>query len=977
MFALTPTHALTSETVTIDGSFDDWVPVKADPDNMLQDTVIPNDPDTPGQPDRDIQYVGATWDSTYLYLYWRRTANGTKAITFGAYIDRGNDRSLNSTDMVAWFTLGNGRPHAQAPGGAGLLWYEPASPSGADTMGADGATPLGTAWKLDAGAPVTMEGYLSSAGIEVEGRIPWSALRLAPGSPVNIHFCCGNGVKFAPQPDGQIEDNVGGPLSLTQRAVSVTPDRVGGVAAGGTVSYAHTISNSGNTTETFDLSAVSSSGWDARIYSSGGITPIASVTLGPGQTYGILAKVAVPATTTAGTGDVTQVTATCQADPAVTGTASDTTRVGNLTITPDHSYALTPDSIGLYAHDVMNNTSATQTIVLSATSSAGWPVEVRDAGGGSTLATITLGPGETIAVIARLAIPATATIGIQDVTTVQAVLASDPSIFATAHDTTRVEPVLDIAPDNSASAGPQTIVSYSHTITNSTAATAVVGLSAVSSAGWTVYFYDSDLVTRITMVAVGPLGGTRVVNVRISVPAVTEGIVDTTTVTATADGHTASSTDVTTVHQLVLYGTPGRTRESTSFSLGSTAYAQGAGLPPKSNVRFAWVDPSGSIASTGPLTTVDANGLAFADYTFGLSAPLGVWSCRLLDGTGKTLHTVPFTASVKGTISALTANGASDPGQPVLVDTTLSGSGPATIPASTATYVVWWDDNGSGAFDAGDTYIDAAGAAHTWDGVSSVSTHVSNLPTLMPGETWSESGGGWSVSNAGFPYRGTYHVTETWRTSGGLLIDTKTTSFYSVPVLGALIVLFIALLVAPLAWLLRRRRRWLMYYVLSAFAFTLLSVLFLQQTGTDSLVASWENAQVAWLATLVGFPVRTAALGGLVIANPAGWSLLKIGIECSAVIEMTVLVGLVGFYPGFPVRDRVGLAAAGVAATYLVNLARLAIIVGIAARFGPGSLFVAHAIVGRTFFFICVVALYWWLLTRTTLQRLRKELSGA
>ena len=46
--------AFTSSTITIDGQFDDWAGVKTDPGNAIGDTVLPTDPDYPGQPDRDI-----------------------------------------------------------------------------------------------------------------------------------------------------------------------------------------------------------------------------------------------------------------------------------------------------------------------------------------------------------------------------------------------------------------------------------------------------------------------------------------------------------------------------------------------------------------------------------------------------------------------------------------------------------------------------------------------------------------------------------------------------------------------------------------------------------------------------------------------------------------------------------------------------------------------------------------------------------
>ncbi|MBN2848390.1 MAG: hypothetical protein JXP72_08075, partial [Coriobacteriia bacterium] len=47
-----PGAAFTTTTITIDGNFDDWIGVRADTDNVVRDTQIPDDPDWPGQPDR-------------------------------------------------------------------------------------------------------------------------------------------------------------------------------------------------------------------------------------------------------------------------------------------------------------------------------------------------------------------------------------------------------------------------------------------------------------------------------------------------------------------------------------------------------------------------------------------------------------------------------------------------------------------------------------------------------------------------------------------------------------------------------------------------------------------------------------------------------------------------------------------------------------------------------------------------------------
>jgi hypothetical protein len=149
-----PSSGLTTTTIAIDGSFSDWVGVRADPDNVATDTQIPDDPDYPAQPDRDVYIVNATYDSEYLYLAWRRTAGGTKAITYGVYIDRDGDGLLQGTDKVVVYTVSTGNPSASwSSGSAWILNYNQARTSSngpllypaGDPMGGDGDTPDGWA----------------------------------------------------------------------------------------------------------------------------------------------------------------------------------------------------------------------------------------------------------------------------------------------------------------------------------------------------------------------------------------------------------------------------------------------------------------------------------------------------------------------------------------------------------------------------------------------------------------------------------------------------------------------------------------------------------------------------------------------------------------------------------------------------------------------------------------------------------------
>jgi exosortase family protein XrtG len=171
---------------------------------------------------------------------------------------------------------------------------------------------------------------------------------------------------------------------------------------------------------------------------------------------------------------------------------------------------------------------------------------------------------------------------------------------------------------------------------------------------------------------------------------------------------------------------------------------------------------------------------------------------------------------------------------------------------------------------------------------------------------------------------------------------------------------------ATVTFALWRARRWLLFYLTAGFGFVLLVTFGAASADLDTAIEALEAAQVAALSVGLGIGVQVVNLTGLAIPNQAGWAVFDIGLECSAILEMSAIVGLTAFYPAFSAGRRAVLAAIGIAITYVVNIVRILLIVGVIAAFGTDWVFFAHAVLGRVVFFICTVALYWFVLTRPT-----------
>jgi exosortase/archaeosortase family protein len=174
--------------------------------------------------------------------------------------------------------------------------------------------------------------------------------------------------------------------------------------------------------------------------------------------------------------------------------------------------------------------------------------------------------------------------------------------------------------------------------------------------------------------------------------------------------------------------------------------------------------------------------------------------------------------------------------------------------------------------------------------------------------------------------------------------------------------------------LLRKARRGLMAYLWSAFGLAVILIFAGQIGGWNAPLGEIQAGILAFLSGLIGGGLRTVPGGGLVVPDPTGWSILQIGIECSALIEMSIFVGLMLFYPRLPAGQRLARIAAGVLATIGINLVRLAVIAAMVAALGKPVVPWAHAIVGRLVFFVGILYLYWRMLTLPTLTLVRREL---
>src|SRR3990167_4630558 len=120
----------------------------------------------------------------------------------------------------------------------------------------------------------------------------------------------------------------------------------------------------------------------------------------------------------------------------------------------------------------------------------------------------------------------------------------------------------------------------------------------------------------------------------------------------------------------------------------------------------------------------------------------------------------------------------------------------------------------------------------------------------------------------------------------------------------------------------RKHRQWLFYYLVAAFGLTIQLVFLAEYTGLDQILVNIASFHVKLISTnLFNLQMELLSNGRFQLIHPVGGTdILKLGIECSAVLESSILLALIIFYPLFNWRQKVLRASFGLVVTYVINI---------------------------------------------------------
>lgn len=174
-----------------------------------------------------------------------------------------------------------------------------------------------------------------------------------------------------------------------------------------------------------------------------------------------------------------------------------------------------------------------------------------------------------------------------------------------------------------------------------------------------------------------------------------------------------------------------------------------------------------------------------------------------------------------------------------------------------------------------------------------------------------------------------------------------------------------------------RHRIWIFYYVWGAVGLSCLLVLLFR--------ASFVEYQLEQAISLIlhhvlnYFDILTyvfdKAPGTLLvlIKIDSSWTTIDIDIENSGMLEMCIIVGLILFYPAYNRIKRALLSLMGILLIFSINIIRLLVVIIAVEQGGRNLSFIAHTVLGRLVFFLLIVVVYWYLLTRPSLKKTREK----
>lgn len=111
--------------------------------------------------------------------------------------------------------------------------------------------------------------------------------------------------------------------------------------------------------------------------------------------------------------------------------------------------------------------------------------------------------------------------------------------------------------------------------------------------------------------------------------------------------------------------------------------------------------------------------------------------------------------------------------------------------------------------------------------------------------------------------------------------------------------------------------------------------------------------------------------GIIFITTATGSMTLQIDLECSGLIEILAFLSLLVFFRVYTVYERIIVGILGTAYIMIANALRITLICEAVHFFGTSAYYVAHTFIGRIFFYVLTVVLYFYVFTKSQIIQMK------
>ncbi len=780
-------------TININGDFSDWTAVLQDEQNVIIDGAKgAGDPDNPGQTSSDLRVFALTWDENNLYAYFKRGTTSNSGITFLIYLDIDFDKIMENTDRLLFWTFNNSGFQ-----NFNLYSYSPFNPSG-DLIIGDGYDMPGTIGSL---LSTNGQGAMEAAGTRFEVSVSFSTLGISSKIPIYTKPSLTLGTNIP----NQIEDN-GDVLSTLIQIISIEPEKEASAKPGTTVSFQHTITNLGNSSEIIEIEGISLQGWEISFWDSTGNNPLNDTNgngtpdtgnLPKGSSIDITVKIDIPSSVPTQTNDEITILIKSSSNSSVQDSVLDKIYAGFIvTFKKDQEkWATASSTVPFYGQVVENLTESGITINVTSSSNQGWTTDVYlDSNCDNTyevgpISQFFVQAESFICLITYVYVPSSATIGTKDITTTKISFGS-PIIEISVLSITNVEDKFNLAPSNSSSQGAGESIFYKHYIRNNQNFSDLFDLEVTSSLGWQTQFFSSDKITPLPDTNengkpdtgfLNPFGGYFEFYLRVTIPSnatYNQQEISTIYGTSITTSEQKSIQDTTTVKILVIFEDGAYSIPKSVFPPCSGVYFRAFSLT-NGTYRFVVYDPYNTLKTLTPAElTPDQSGQVSDSYMLDSSDQLGTWSVKLQKKQGSNWvdqvnYLAYFDVVNSGSISLQTARSVYNiSNETLVVSSDIQNQSNTDFVDTTITYVVFYDTNSNDIPDTDEPYITTSGTVQSYSpGMYTHFTYPFNINSNSSKEDL------WSIFVSNFTYTGTWKVFAKWLNECSNLIAQNITTF--------------------------------------------------------------------------------------------------------------------------------------------------------------------------------------------------------